>query len=313
MRATGRDIVELFGYAPDDRSSESLKVWESQECPFVGRVCDKTNHDGTIVYGACSVTYGASTSSDSDVIICPSRLYCNSYLSLKNAADVVWGAGQYTLVVGGDYGALRAKALQVDNPVVAFGHYSGREVSAGGNMSIDWVLQKYEKIDGGIAPVDFIGIEVQSIDITGNYRDCHEAYTQFRKTGEPISIPNSGHGLNWANVHKRLLPQIIRKGNLLMHAPRSKGLFFVVPEVVYCKFEEILGAIETTQAIGPDILTIMTYRLEIDAPSGRPRALLKERTISHRIEDVALAFVSSGSFEASRKLDSDIARLLVSA
>ena len=55
-RAAGKDIEEIFGYAPDDLSSIARTCWNLKACPFVGKGCIKYNHDKTICYGTCSIS-----------------------------------------------------------------------------------------------------------------------------------------------------------------------------------------------------------------------------------------------------------------
>jgi hypothetical protein len=57
-----------------------------------------------------------------------------------------------------------------------------------------------------------IPCEVQSADTTGNYRANWDAYSK-----ELDSIPDSEHGMNWANIWKRLIPQLILKGSIAPH------------------------------------------------------------------------------------------------
>ena len=125
---------------------------------------------------------------------------------------------------------------------------------------MDWVLQSYDTNGHTLVPMEFVGIEVQSIDITGNYRDTWDAYRQM-KEGIPVTdVPSSGHGLNWANVHKRLIPQIIRKGNIYSKSERCKGFYFIVPEAVYQKFEEVIGDVPTLGAPHRENLSVITLR-----------------------------------------------------
>ena len=96
---------------------------------------------------------------------------------------------------------------------------------------MDWVLAKVKS--GKLK--EYVGIEVQSIDITGNYRDCWHSYNNLTPGTKIIS--SSCHGMNWANVHKRLIPQIIRKGLVYSRSSMvKKGVYFIVPDIVYRKF-----------------------------------------------------------------------------
>ncbi|CAH1044724.1 hypothetical protein HPTD01_3202 [Halomonas sp. TD01] len=96
---------------------------------------------------------------------------------------------------------------------------------------MDWVLAKVK--NGKLQ--QYVGVEVQSIDITGNYRDSWHTYKNLN-TSFSGDIPRSEHGLNWANVHKRLIPQLIRKGVVYSNSKLvPSGLYFIVPDIVYKK------------------------------------------------------------------------------
>ncbi len=56
---------------------------------------------------------------------------------------------------------------------------------------MDWILQKYSPAPLGVfRPSGFIGIEVQSIDITGNYRENWQAYFALHRARKVRNIPN---------------------------------------------------------------------------------------------------------------------------
>jgi hypothetical protein len=313
-RARGADISELFGYTPDDRSAIALAFKSNRKCPFVGGTCSKTNHDQSEIYGVCSVSYGIR-SSDQDIVVCPKRLYVDQYACLREVADHVWGKSEDRgFVIGGSHGDLRSKALKHTSCIVAFGQGSGSEVgfSSGGSLSIDWVLQRYEKSSAGtLVAKDFICVEIQSIDITGNYRDVWAAYMSMNDPSKQYSVPNSGHGLNWANVHKRLIPQLIRKGNVMLHAPRCLGLCFVLPDAVFRKFEEVLPSLET-QKIRPKDggISVFTYVLGPMPTPGSIRTLINNRTVHYNIQDVALAFIAPSEPGLGERVDKQVAKLL---
>ncbi|MEZ9747579.1 NotI family restriction endonuclease [Vibrio splendidus] len=312
MRAIGRDISELFGFSPDDMSEEVINYWRAKLCPFRGGACTKFNHDRSVIYGVCSVTNGAKNGLGDEVIICPKRLYADSFLTLKDAASVAWPEEDYYFIADGDINDLIEKAQEVERSAVAFGQGSGNELSvstANGKLSMDWVIQRYE-CNGGLKPLDFIGIEVQSIDITGNYRDVHSAYSSLKNGVRPIEIPNSGHGLNWANVHKRLIPQIIRKGNIYREMERCSGFFFILPDVVFIKFEEVLG--ELPEKLGPSKsnLSILTYCLDGREEHGRKRKLVRKRIKHFALDDIITAFSSNAGEGPALELDNSLLSLL---
>jgi hypothetical protein len=312
-RATGADIAELFGYAPDDRSPRALKIKLDRACPFVGGTCSKTNHDQSEIYGVCSVSYGVK-SAEHDIVVCPKRLYTDSYACLKRVADETWGPSEdRSFVIGGSHAMLRAQALKCTSSVVAFGQGSGSEVSftSGGSLSVDWILQRYETMGGRLIAKDFVCVEIQSIDITGNYRDAWAAYMGMRDSEKRYLVPNSGHGLNWANVHKRLIPQIIRKGNVMLHAPRCVGFFFVLPDAVFEKFEAILPSLDK-QSKRPQSggLTVLTYALGPYSGPATIRNLVPHRKAHYNLEDVALAFIAPSEPGLGERVDQQVAGLL---
>jgi hypothetical protein len=313
-RASGADISELFGYSPDDRSSKALEAKKSRACPFLGGTCSKTNHDQSEIYGVCSVSYGVK-SSDRDIVVCPKRLYVNNYASLRDVADHIWGvSSERGFVIGGSHDNLRSQAAKHTSSIVAFGQGSGSEVgfSSGGSLSVDWVLQRYEKTSSGrLVAKDFICVEIQSIDTTGNYRDAWAAYMGMTDPSKLYRVPNSGHGLNWANVHKRLIPQLIRKGNVMLHAPRCLGMFFILPDEVFRKFEEILPNLENQKAHPKSGgLTVLTYVLGPLPVNGSIRPLVRNRVVHYNLEDVALALIAPSGPEVGATVDRQVERLL---
>jgi hypothetical protein len=300
MRAKGQDIVELFGFAPNDPSAIAKQQFERTDCPFVKGQCGKTNHNKTLIYGTCSVTAGREKR---EVIICPKRLYADKYRVLSDAANAVWG--NIALVAGGAISELREQALTFDECAIAFGQNSGREVTinSNGKLSLDWVIQRYKRINGKLVAQDYIGIEVQSIDITGNYRDNWQAYRDIKFGSRPNVVPDSGHGLNWANVHKRLIPQIIRKGNVYSFTKRCSAFFFILPDLVYEKFEQILGDIPEQNAPSNQNLSVLTYGFGPVSNDGEHRNLVLHRTKHHSLSDIAHAFITNCGDTVSDELD----------
>ncbi len=306
MRATGRDIVELFGYSPDDTSEEAYQAWKASRCPFSGQSCTKWNHDQSKIYGTCSVSLGVSREVGSEVVICPTRIYANDFEVLKMVAQTVWPSVP-TVLVGGSAHELRVRMARVNEAVVAFGRNSVSEVQvdSGGQMSFDWVLQRYEvgSSSRAMEPRDFVAIEVQSIDTTGNYRENLAAYGALKAGKTVRAIPPSLHGLNWANVHKRLIPQLVRKGSLVGMCERSKGFFFIVPKVVFQKFQEVIGPLQSRDRHARGNISILQVSLGPDAGVGARRSLVAHPMVHYSQEELARASIRSGTEEAARSLD----------
>lgn len=292
MNNPPRSLVEVFGHAPNDTTSKSRKFWGLKACPFMGRACTKYDHTNTICYGTCSVSNAGQ-----DVIICPNRLYANDYETIRNISEDVFGKLPFML-----FDEYLKKEGSSRNCVVALGQNSGREVKLN-KMSMDWVLAHIK--NGKL--IEYVGIEVQSIDITGNYRDAWYA-ARDKKT----IIPPSAHGLNWANVHKRLMPQIIRKSLVYSKSALVRhGLFFVVPEAVYQRFEEIIGSdIPTTGISGKDVISVFTYDLGDPVPHGKIRKLVMNRVVRFKLADFSARFISGPNLPAGDELDNKIREIL---
>jgi hypothetical protein len=152
-------LTEIFGHSPADPSYDARMLWDTGMCPFTSTTCGKINHNSGLVYGTCSAKTG-----DRTVIICPNRLYANKYNCIREVAKEAFGDRR--MVMFNEYWEKRDK-LANEEVVVALGQNSGREVKLGTSLSMDWVLAlvKHRKL------VEYVGVEVQSIDITGNYRD----------------------------------------------------------------------------------------------------------------------------------------------
>lgn len=288
-RAESNDFAELFGYAPDDTSPSALRQWKSQGCPFVGGACIKNINlpdSGRVVSGACSVANKLRSGRTEEVIICLQRLYADGYKSLRSCAYDAIGS-EPPILIAKEYSEHKKSETLPDEYIVILGQRSGSEISlrnSAAQISIDWVMAYV--VAGNLNLI--IPCEVQSIDTTGNYRDAWRAYAN-----EESEIPNSNHGMNWANVWKRLIPQLMLKGAVASTSTLcTKGLYFVVPDRVYTQFEKLVG--ELPEADEPDqgVLTVMTYELGSEAPEGAMRPLVRSRTIRTLATDFAESFAS---------------------
>jgi hypothetical protein len=301
-----KDIAELFGYPSDHVSRDSKLFWDTKSCPFTGISCSKKNHDGSVVYGTCSVS-----STEGNVIICPNRLYADGYMTLRTVASDVFGDApfftfpEYLDAKRKNNGIIDGKK----GAVIALGHNSGREVSLGNQMSMDWVLAHVKS--GGID--SYTGVEVQSIDITGNYRDNWHYYQQWRndESKPPRPKPSSAHGYNWANVHKRLIPQLIRKGLIYSRSAKvNHGLSFVLPDVVFKRFEKILGDdFQSPKRTGSDVLTVYTYVLN-PFDGSTIRSLKLKRKIQITLSEFSERFVSGPNLPDGSVLDQAVSGVL---
>lgn len=274
-------ISELFGYAATDHSPEAVDARQRSHCPFLNDTCVKTLNDGTIS-GVCTMKPHAA----GPVICCPVRLYAHDYRILVDVAAQAFGPG-LSLRPGA---SAQAEARRTGEHCVAvFGKRWGGELrlpqrSGRGAYFVDWILAR---IDSAGELVDFVAVEVQSIDTTGSYRTARTALLR----GEPPIRASAG--FNWENVSKRILPQIIYKGHVLRReALCTKGLFFVCPTPVYQRVQRRLGGNLLEYGLQPGTLTFRWYDLAPAVVPGQPRDLLAEGQFTTTIDQVAKAFTA---------------------
>lgn len=233
-------IAEFFGYRADDRSEESLQAAAKRVCPFINSQCTKIlarDHD---VAGVCSIRQ--MTKGTPIVICCPVRLYAEDYRLLFTISEKAFKQ-QLRLYAGR---AAVVKAKTEGGAIAVFGKRWGGELrlpqrKGSGSYFVDWVLAK---LDGNGELVEFTAVEVQTIDTTNNYRTAREALLDGRK------VVSDDMGLNWENVSKRIIPQIIYKGQVLQREELCRtGLYFVCPQPVYERVLGRLGGKEKLQSI----------------------------------------------------------------
>lgn len=272
------NIVEFFGYNPCDKSKIANQSRSDRFCPFLNNRCVKLIKSEPS--GVCTVKLTKSV----PVICCPNRLYANEYSILQQIAQDAFGH-KIQLI-----NSEQAKNINHDGSYVAvFGKRWGKELrlpkrGGSGSYFVDWVLALIGKT-GELQ--EFIAIEIQSIDTTGNYQKERQAYLAGKNSeGSPA-------GLNWENVSKRILPQIIFKGHVLRREPLcKKGLFFVCPTPVYNKITERLGGNLLQYTPQPGSLTFRWYNIGEEKSNGKTRDLIMEGQFTTTIDQVATAFTA---------------------
>lgn len=228
-------ISEFFGYRTEDKSCAALSAAASKTCPFLGSYCTKILARDKDVSGVCSIRQ--KTKGSPNVICCPVRLYAEKYKLLYEIAFIAFKR-KLNLYAGR---VAVEKAKEEGGAVAVFGKGWGGELrlpqrKGVGSYFVDWVLARLDKA-GDL--VEFTAIEVQTIDTTGNYRTARESLLNGRY------IVSDTVGLNWENVSKRIIPQLIYKGQVLQREELCMtGLFFVAPAPVYQRVLERLGGKE---------------------------------------------------------------------
>ena len=277
-------ISEFFGYRAEDKSKASLKAAADKKCPFLGLACTKLLGRTREVSGVCAIRQKKVGSPS--VICCPNRIYAEEYKMLHVISRMAFGR-ELSLCAGR---AAVAKAKSSGGAVAVFGHGWGGELrlpkrNGVGSYFVDWVLAR---LDGKGQLVDFTAIEVQTIDTTGKYSDAQKALKKNR------SVVSDTVGLNWENVSKRIIPQLIYKGQVLQREELCKtGLYFVCPLPIYERVLTRLGGKERIPAFPtqPAAIHFLAYdyaKESAEVPFGKvvPLDVLEEHcTTVYKIQE----------------------------
>lgn len=273
-------ILELFGYAADDQSRAAKRARIDRYCPFLETTCIKPLRNGE-PSGVCTVR---QIENERPVICCPNRLYAGDFKILGDVAQIAFRGR--TRIAHPDKSSRRSGTARV----VAFGKRWGKELriprkKGSGGYYVDWILAR---LNSRGAMLDFVAIEVQSIDTTGNYKAQR---LTFLRGATPRNASKAG--INWENVSKRILPQLIYKGHVLrLEARCQRGLFFVCPQPVYEKIVERLGGGQAEYQPHKGSITFVQYDLGGEVQPGRKRRLKLVGSFTTTVDAVAAAFAA---------------------
>jgi len=173
--------------------------------------------------------------------------------------------------------------------------------SGAGSYFVDWILALV--LPSGLDR--FVAIEVQTIDTTGNYHDAVDGLRDGRK------IVDSVAAFNWENVNKRILPQVIYKGNVLQRERKCLGgLFFVTPKPVYDRImDRLIGNGQTLPSypLQPGAVTFLSYDPDwLNAPLGSPAPLVQTGRLTTSVVQIAQAFIGVNNLPAMGSYESAI-------
>jgi len=171
------------------------------------------------------------------------------------------------------------RAKMEGGAVAVFGHRWGGELrlpkrKGSGSYFVDWVLAK---LDSTGVLEEFVAVEVQTIDTTGSYRNARLALLGDRK------VIADTVGLNWENVSKRILPQLIYKGQVLQRGDMCrKGLFFVCPTPIFNRVIDRLGGVEKLPTFSPQPASIHFIAYDFADAGDTPEGVVRPLGIANR-------------------------------
>lgn len=217
------------------------------------------------------------------------RLYAGDYQVLRDVAVEAFGEN-LKLIRAVDIAATQGQQSRI----VAFGRGWGgelrvpRSAEETGDYAVDWILALI-KPDGELQ--EFVPVEVQSMDTTGSYQ--REWYKIFG-VEPPSNCKSKNSNINWENVNKRIIPQLMSKGNVFRRESLcKKGLFFICPEPVYKRLMSRMGTKLSEFPFGSGSLTFRRYQLARVAMPGQIRPLEFQGTFTTTVENLRDAFNST--------------------
>ena len=208
-------------------------------CPFIGSKCTKRSASlGSEPYPVCSIRRNIG-GAPARICVCPKRFY-----SIDLLTDIVGNCWP------GEPPA---------NPTIA------REVKMTGFGNVDFVIADIGQ-EGAIT--EFLSVELQAIDITGSVMPAYQALRADR-----IAERRPSYGLNWGNVYKRYITQLIRKG--YFHHHWGTKIVAVMQDVVYdyiCNWAEFMRSDDVKDSAVNIIF--MAYRYENDPDNAGAQRLV---------------------------------------
>jgi hypothetical protein len=136
-------------------------------------------------------------------------------------------------------------------------------------------MRGFGTVDFVIADLDsrgdvskFLSVELQAIDITGSVMPAYKALL----TGKDLASRPT-YGLNWDNVYKRYVTQLIRKG--FFHHHWQTKVVAVMQDVVYRNICKRAAFLRSADIKSPTVnIIFMAYRYEVDPVSKQYRLVL---------------------------------------
>ncbi len=187
MSKEKQPLAEVFGFPPDNRSSEAKRCRSNKLCPYGNKVPNCTKDRANDPLGVCSINSGGER-----VIVCPVR-YRERWLIAEDAASFFFPEDS-------NWTSLTEVRL----------------TDAGGKSAgnIDYVLVSYDN-NGEV--VDFGALEIQAVYISGNIR---RPFKHFMENQELVSKMDWSRQSHYprpdflSSSRKRLAPQLLYKGGV---------------------------------------------------------------------------------------------------
>lgn len=224
-------VAELYGRDTRDAAVDWKRVVDAATCPYLGRRCVKSRKSSPeVTIGTCTVEYGDA---GRPVMICPFRM-------------------------------LEKRRIFTDSMHLLSSHEPGNDLHVvpeftvpGG--SIDYMLVSARKGK----PVDFVGIEIQTLDTTGSVWPARERFIHSAGMAaeDQALYSTTRYGMNWKMSAKTILVQLHHKLGTFEHVNRKLVLAMQDDLLVYMRREFRFDHLSFPPSAG-DAMHFHAYGLE---------------------------------------------------
>lgn len=227
-------ITEILG---EPAAQMRNPVNADYQCPFINSTCVKKSHRIAGPYPVCTVYHGggASRIGARPICVCPKRFY-----GIDLVADVLkhcWPPDQ-----------------PAQSPHVAY------EVKMAGFGNVDMVIADIDPATGTVGT--FVSVELQAVDLTGSVEPAYQGVLHSHP------VVDVSYNINWANVRKRFITQLINKA--FYHVHWGMRLVAVLQTSLYDRLRADIRFDELPPNTGGNTVIFMLYDYRPDP--NRPGA-----------------------------------------
>lgn len=194
------------------------------ECPFMESLCTKRSQKIDGPYPICSVWAGRSKPNPYLMSVCPKRFYQVDFFN-----DVIEHCWPNT--------------EGPTNPRVV------SEIQMAGFGNVDFVIADLNEQENEV--VDFVSVEMQAVDITGSVEPAYQGIINSQ------GLVDVSYGINWANVRKRYVTQLVTKG--FFHHHWNSRIVAVLQTRLYDYMRQHINFDELPPNTGGNTVVFMLY------------------------------------------------------
>ncbi|RJP38611.1 MAG: hypothetical protein C4547_04340 [Phycisphaerales bacterium] len=232
------EVLELFGHSTDRMGARYwTRIVADQHCPYLNRRCIKVRKsEPDVSIGTCTVNHGQERRA---IMICPFRF-------------------------------LERRQIFVDALHLLTLHEPGNELHVVPEVTIPGGSVDYFLVSARNGkPLDFVGIELQTLDTTGTVWPARQRFLQSVKAKAPLSASAADRpfGMNWKMTAKTSLLQLHHEVETFEHL--SKRLVLVLQD---CLLEYMQGEFTLGHLSDPKVghaMHVHAYKLDMTSEGLR--------------------------------------------